>query len=156
MMAGRLMRIAREQGIRCVVEGTNAEDLEGHRPGYRALREAGVKSPLAELGYRKTDVRALAKGYGLDWRKPSSACLASRIRTGVGIRRETLSAVDESEDYLRSLGLTQVRVRVDSEEGDVARIEAKPREFGKVLKNASAILKRLPFRRVSLDLRGYS
>ncbi len=156
MMAGRLMGIAREHGIRCVVEGTNAEDLEGHRPGYKALREAGVKSPLAELGLMKADVRALAKEYGLDWRRPSSACLASRIRTGVGIRKETLSAVDESEDYLRSLGLTQVRVRIDSEEGDVARIEAEPGEFGIIIRNAEAITKKLPFRRVSLDLRGYS
>jgi pyridinium-3,5-biscarboxylic acid mononucleotide sulfurtransferase len=153
-MASRLRDIAAEHQMDLIVEGTNAEDLHGHRPGYRALREAGISSPLAELGAGKAQVRALAKEYGLDWGRPSSACLASRVPTGTGIDEATLRKIDESEDYLRSLGITQVRVRVD--ESDSARIEVLKSEFPIVLAHTSKIVEKLPFRRVTLDLRGYS
>ncbi|RLF22900.1 MAG: ATP-dependent sacrificial sulfur transferase LarE, partial [Thermoprotei archaeon] len=76
----RLMRIAREHHAKVIVEGTNASDLTGHRPGFLALKEAGVRSPLAEVGITKEEVRAIAKALGLpNWNKPSMACLASRI-----------------------------------------------------------------------------
>jgi pyridinium-3,5-biscarboxylic acid mononucleotide sulfurtransferase len=155
-MAQKLKEVAKEHGMGCIVEGTNAEDLKGHRPGYRALKEAGISSPLAELGFAKDDVRKLAKEYGLDYMKPSAACLSSRIPQGTEITKELLRTVEEAEDYLKSLGLTQVRVRLEGEGCLDARIEVCPEEFQKVIKHSSEIVDALSFRRVSLDLRGYS
>ena len=153
MMASQLFKLAGEHGIEYVVEGTTCDELAGHRPGYQALKEAGVLSPYVELGLSKDDVRSIAKDYGLDYDKPSGACLASRIPTGTPVTDELLRKVEQSEEYLRSLGLTQVRVRVD---GSDARIEVYTSEFDLVLSNAKDILEKLPFNRVSLDLRGYS
>jgi len=153
MMARKLKELAAERKIGCVVEGTTCDELEGHRPGYKALREAGILSPYVELGLRKTDVRELAMAYGLRFDMPSTTCLASRIPAGVEVTGELLAKIEDAEDYLLSLGLTQVRVRV---EGEDARIEAYESEFGKVIDRSSEITGRLPFRRVTLDLRGYS
>jgi pyridinium-3,5-biscarboxylic acid mononucleotide sulfurtransferase len=155
MMASALRRLAGETGMACVADGTNAEDLGGHRPGYRALVEAGVVSPLAELGFFKGDVRRLARHYGLDWGKPSGACLASRIRHGSRITPEVLRRVDEAEEFLRALGFTQVRVRAEGEGCGEARIEVLPCEFGLAAERAEEIALRLGFVKVKLDLRGY-
>jgi uncharacterized protein len=153
LMADELTKSARNNSLAYVVEGTTVDELLGHRPGYRALKEAGILSPYVELGMSKYDVRCLAEKYGLRYEKPSGACLASRIPSGTVITEEILKKVEESEDYLRSLGLTQVRVRVM---GDDARIETYESEFDKVVDNADEIRQALPFRRVVLDLRGYS
>ena len=153
LMTSKLKEVAAGHGIECVVEGTTADELEGHRPGYRALQEAGILSPYVELGLSKEDVRSLAREYGLRHDKPSGACLASRIPAGREVTAELLSKVEESEDYLRSLGLTQVRVRV---EGEDARIEVYKLEFDRVVVHADEIAEKLPFKRVTLDLRGYS
>jgi pyridinium-3,5-biscarboxylic acid mononucleotide sulfurtransferase len=155
-MACKMKEVAKRHGMRHVIEGTNAQDLLGHRPGYRAIKGAGIGSPLAELGFTKEDVRAMARKYGLDWRKPSAACLASRIPTGVRVTKARLRKIEESEDYLKSLGLTQVRVRLEGAKSDVARIVVESNEFYKVAANRNKILRRLPFKRVTLDLRGYS
>ncbi|MBD3388878.1 MAG: ATP-dependent sacrificial sulfur transferase LarE [Candidatus Altiarchaeales archaeon] len=153
MMSEKLKEVARELGVHSIVEGTTADELEGHRPGYRALQEAGVLSPMAELGLTKDDVRRMALEYGLRHDKPSGACLSSRIPSGTEITEELLIKVEESEDFLRSLGLSQVRVRV---EGDCARIETYRDDFPIVLEHAGEIVEELPFKRVSLDLRPYS
>ncbi len=152
LMASRLKEMAADHGLSCVVEGTTVDELQGHRPGYRALQEAGVLSPYVELGMSKDDVRALAAEYGIKVR-PSGACLATRVPSGVEVTEELLRRVEDSEDYLRSLGLEQVRVRV---EGDNARIETLISGFGAVLEHADEINDKLQFNRVSLDLRGYS
>ncbi|MFH0862155.1 MAG: ATP-dependent sacrificial sulfur transferase LarE [Candidatus Altiarchaeota archaeon] len=155
-MAEKLKEVAKNHTISLIVEGTNAEDLCGHRPGYRALKEAGISSPLAVLGYSKKAVRRLAKGYGLDHSKPSGACLASRIPTGSDVTLRRLKKIENAEDFLRSLGLTQVRVRLEGADLGVGRIEVENGEFGKVVANSTLIVKSLPFRKVVLDLAGYS
>jgi len=155
-MAHKLKGVAKKHGIKDIVEGTNAQDLIGHRPGYKALKEAGISSPFVELGFNKDDVRKIAKDYMLEHNKPSGACLASRIPTGVKVTKPRLRKVEEAEEYLRALGLTQVRVRLEGARSDVARIEVIPREFQKVLTYSKEITGHLPFRRVTLDLRGYS
>ncbi|MFH1056132.1 MAG: ATP-dependent sacrificial sulfur transferase LarE [Candidatus Altiarchaeota archaeon] len=155
-MSAKLKEIAKEHGIDLIVDGTNVEDLKGHRPGYRALTEARISSPLAELGFTKKMVRTLARRYGLDYEKPSAACLSSRIPRGERITRSRLMRVEAAEDYLKSLGLSQVRVRLEGPRCENARIEVFRREFPTVLKNAERIVKRLKFSRVTLDLSGYS
>jgi len=114
--------IARERGIAQVLDGSNVDDTEDYRPGLRAVRELGVKSPLIICGFSKADIRACARERGLKvWDKPSLSCLASRIRTGETITAKRLARIDAAEQYLRSLGLRQLRVRLLP--GEQARIE---------------------------------
>jgi len=155
-MAERLRKVAGKHGIKLIVEGTNAEDLKGERPGYKALKEAGISSPLAELGFTKNQVRALARRHGLNWDKPSSACLASRIPTGKEVTYGRLRLVEDAEECLKSLGIRQVRVRLVPPDCRDARIEVEKKDFKSVLENAEKIRKSLPFRRISLDLSPYS
>jgi uncharacterized protein len=155
-LAKKLLQIAGEHGFKSIVEGTNAEDLQGHRPGARALRELGIQTPLADQGFSKSDVRALASRLGLpNAGKPSTACLASRIPYGVVITEVLLSRVSAAESVLRSLGVGQVRVRCF---GDVAVIEVMPDDFDIVFNNRQEVSDRLleaGFKRVTLDLIGY-
>jgi len=147
---------AREHAV--VVDGTIADDLADWRPGRRAAEERGVRSPLAELGFRKGDVRATAAHYGLPSRdKPASPCLASRIPYGVEITPEILSAVERGEELLRSLGFVQLRLR---HHGDVARIEVPLDQVPRMLEpeirtRVVAGLRTLGYRHVALDLEGF-
>ena len=107
-----------------ILTGTNADDLSDYRPGLMAAREAGVRAPLAELGIDKSQVRELAKHWGLHLaEKPASPCLASRIAYGVPVTHERLSMVERAEDVLRELGLIEFRVRLH--EGEIARLEVQ-------------------------------
>ncbi|MFH1404014.1 MAG: ATP-dependent sacrificial sulfur transferase LarE [Candidatus Altiarchaeota archaeon] len=155
-LALKMRKIAAEYGVKTIVEGTNASEIRGHRPGYMALREMGILSPLAELGFTKDDVRALSESLRLpNHDKPSTACLASRIPYGTEITGELLSTVSDAESVVRSLGVRQVRVRCL---GDVAVIEVDPGEFDKVYDNRDIISDRLlglGFNRVTMDLKGY-
>lgn len=153
MMAKKLKDVAEAEGLANIVEGTTVDELAGHRPGYRAIKESGILSPFVELGLTKNDVVALAKEYGLEHDKPPGACLSSRIPEGTKITEPLLRTVEEAEDYLRTLGLRQVRVRI---EGEDARIEVYAEDFAKVIEHSQEIKGKLPFRRVSLDLSGYS
>ena len=154
----RLRRMAEIEGIAVVLDGANADDSRDHRPGSRAAAEQGVRSPLAELGFTKQDIRDLARSKGLPmWNKPSLACLSSRIPYGTRITRELLSTVQAAEDAIRCLGVSQVRVR---HHGDTARIEIAPAEFTLLLANGAAeqavkAIKDLGFTYVCLDLEGY-
>ncbi len=150
-------KLASEKGFRHVVEGTNASDLSGHRPGHRASKQReNVVTPLVDAGMTKGDVRRLARELGLSVsEKPSSACLSSRIPSGVKLTKELLGKIDAAEELLRLLGVTQVRVRHN---GDTARIEVMPAEFPIVLANREKIenkLQKLGYRFVTLDLSGY-
>jgi len=151
-----LRRIAEERGIKHILDGANADDPKGHRPGLQALREGGVRSPLLELGLGKSDVREIAAHFGLSVRdKPSMACLASRIPYGEPITKEKLVMVERAEDYLRGKGFRQLRVRSHS---GIARIEVEKEEIEKALKIKDEItreLKKLGFKYVTLDLEGY-
>ena len=152
----RLLEMAREKGFTYVADGSNIDDLGDHRPGMRASRELGVRSPLMEAALTKADVRALSRKMGLStWDKPSGACLASRIPYGTPITPERLRQIDHAEQFLHRLGVSQVRVRLH---GDVARIEVETHSLPLLLDNRSAIvrqLRELGFSYVTADLEGY-
>lgn len=153
----RLIALADELGFRAVVEGTNASDLTGHRPGHRASREnARVATPLIDVGMTKEEVRRLARELCLPTAdKPASACLSSRVPTGVALTPALLGRIDAAEESLRACGASQVRVR---HHGDVARIEVDPEDLPLILDRRSAItetLLGLGWNFVALDLVGY-
>jgi uncharacterized protein len=141
-----------------IVDGTIVEDLADWRPGRRAAGERGVRSPLAELGFDKADVRAAAAHYGLaSAGKPASPCLASRVPYGTEITRENLSMVERGEELLRSLGFAELRVR---HHGDTARIELPPADLARLAEPALrervvSDLKALGYRYITLDLEGF-
>jgi len=155
-----MIALARERGLACVADGSNLDDQGDYRPGMRALRELGVRSPLCEAGLSKPEIRLLSKKLGLStWDKPAYACLASRIPYGSPITREKLRQVDAGEEFIRGLGLTeQVRVR---HYGDTARIEVAEEAIAKLLEppvrsRIVSRLKELGFEYVTLDLEGYT
>lgn len=153
----RLVSLADELGFRYVLEGTNASDLGGHRPGYRASREnPKVKTLLVETGFTKDDVRRLAREMKLPTaEKPSAACLASRVPTGEELTAELMLRIDRAEDALREMGVKQVRVRHD---GSIARIEVEPRDLGICVERRGEILEKftkLGWKKTVLDLKGY-
>ncbi len=154
---------SREWGIPNVVNGTNADDLGDYRPGLEAAKNAGVRSPLVELGFTKEDVRngALALGMSI-WDKPASACLSSRIPFGTRVTRERLAQIAALEADLRRMGLRQVRVRwhgLDpSNDKALARIEVARDELTSAFDHKDAIVeagKRYGFSYVTMDLQGY-
>lgn len=150
-----LSRIASEQHIDCIVDGTNADDLGGHRPGKRAGEERAVRSPLVELGFTKNEVRLLAQRLGLaNADRPSAPCLASRIAYGVPVTPERLRRVGEAEAALRAHGFHALRVRLH---GPLARIEVPKAELARAVELAESIdadMRRLGFAHVTLDLAG--
>ncbi len=152
----KFLSIAKEEGFLAVADGNNADDLRSSRAGLRAVRELGTHSPLADVGLTKEEVRHLSKALGLPTAvKPSSACLASRIPFGTKITREKLIQIETAEEFLRGLGIGQLRVR---HHGDVARIEVTPQEFYLVLNNRDWIVKEfkmLGFVYVTLDIQGF-
>lgn len=154
----KLLQVARAEGLRYIVDGTNRDDLAEHRPGRQAAQEMGIRSPLLEAGLGKGEIRALSRELGLPtWGKPSMACLSSRFPYGVTITREKLKMVEEAEEYLRGLGFRQVRVRHHE---DIARIEVGPEEMSRFLAGGfgeavARRLKELGYTYVVLDLEGY-
>jgi len=155
---GKLRELARERGLEWVLDGSNHDDLGDWRPGMRAARELGIRSPLQEAELTKTEIRALSRELGLaTWDKPSYACLASRFPYGERITPQELQRVDAAESFLRDLGFKQVRVR---HHGPVARIEVAPEEIERLLDPAlrehiDARLRELGYAYVTADLRGY-
>ena len=151
-------KVAKEQGLAIVVDGTTVDDLGDHRPGRRAACEMGVRSPLLDAGFTKDEVRERSRQLGLPTAdKPSLACLASRIPYGTPITPEKLRAVDHVENALRKLGFTQVRVR---HHGDTARLEVPIAELPRltapdVRPQVVAAAKAAGFIYVSADLDGY-
>jgi len=155
---GSIMQRAREEGIDTVFDGSNVDDLSDYRPGARALKELAVRSPLREAGLTKNEIRELSKMLCLPtWDKPAFACLASRIPYGETITEEKLSRVEKAEDFLRSLGFRQFRVRSHD---NLARIEVATSERVKlfstdIMDAISAELKSLGFIYVCAELSGY-
>ena len=154
----KLSAIASERSIEFVLDGTNADDLTEIRPGRMAAQEKLVRSPLAEVGLTKNEIRQLSRRAGLSgWEKPASPCLASRIAYGVPVTIERLSKVELAEEALRQLGFREFRVRVH---GDLARIEISPDELDKALNKefadlAAERLTAIGFKYVTLDLKGF-
>ncbi|MBO4682079.1 MAG: ATP-dependent sacrificial sulfur transferase LarE [Clostridiales bacterium] len=154
----KIIKIAENEGIAVVVEGSNLDDDGDYRPGLKAIAELGIQSPLRSVGFTKEDIRALSRRFGLPtWDKQSFACLASRFVYGETITREKLSMVDKAEQLLLDLGFRQVRVRIH---GTMARIEILPYEFAKLISDEvrnqiTASFKSFGFTYVTMDLTGY-
>lgn len=120
-----------ELGLAHIINGTNADDLSDYRPGLDAATNAGVRSPLLELGFTKASIRAAAQELGLPiWDKPAAACLSSRIPYGTEVTRERLAQVERLEAELRNLGFRQVRVRWHDK---IARVEVTPDELPRIV-----------------------
>lgn len=143
---------AEEDGYKMLLDGTNASDEAGERPGMRALRELSVCSPLRECGLTKQEIRRLSREAGLfTWEKPAYACLATRIPAGEEITEEKLNSTEAAEDFLFSLGFTDFRVR---RFGEAARLQFPASQFGRVLEKREEIIKELKryYKAVLLDM----
>ncbi len=153
-----LKPLALKRGYLYVVDGVNADDLRDYRPGIQAAKERGARSPLAEVGISKFEVRQIAKELDLPWwNKPAQPCLSSRFPYGEEITLEKLQRVGRGERYLRDLGLKSLRVR---SEKDTARIEIPPEQIQEFvltidLSMLVAKFKEFGFVYVTLDLEGY-
>jgi uncharacterized protein len=153
-----LKPLATERGYPYVIDGVNADDLKDYRPGIAAAKERGARSPLAELGISKAEVRELSHHLGLPWwDKPAQPCLSSRFPYGEEITIAKLQKVGRAEIYLRQLGYRNLRVRCD---GETARIELPPEQIKGFMEkiNLGDLVSRfqeLGFIYVTLDLEGY-
>lgn len=157
VLFGKLVDVVSKKGFDAILDGTNISDLLHHRPGYKAISDNEfIKKPFIELKISKKDIREIAKHLGLiNAKKPSSACLATRIPTGVKISKEVLHQIDRAEDKLSDLGFTQVRIR---HHGDLARIQCLEEEFFLLNDNREKIkdsLLKLGYRYVTFDLNFY-
>ncbi len=152
-------KLCQRLAVAVVVDGSNRDDHGEHRPGLRAAQERKVRSPLAEVGLSKPEIRRLAKHWNLPtWDKPATPCLSSRIAYGETVTPERLAMVDQAERFLRQQGFQPLRVRYHK--GDMARIEvaveAIPRLVAPALRcELVEYLKSLGFKYVSLDLEGF-
>lgn len=155
-----MINYARQKGYSAVFEGTNASELKGHRPGYKAIREFSmVHSPWAEFGFTKEEIREVARSMGYSFHdKPSLACLASRIPFGIKIDEGRLRMVDEAENAIIEIaGVRQVRVR-NFDGMAIIEVDRDEREkfFNKaVMDEIAERLKKIGFRYVLLDMEGY-
>lgn len=153
-----LKPLALERGYPYIVDGVNADDLRDYRPGIQAAKERGVRSPLAEVGFSKAEVRQLAQKLGLSWwDKPAQPCLSSRFPYGEEITLEKLHRVGRAEIYLRKLGWNNLRVRSENE---TAKIELPPQQIKDFVINTDLeqLVKNFQdygFIYVTLDLEGY-
>lgn len=154
---GKLRAIAGQEGLDCVLDGTNVDDAGDHRPGRKAAEELQVRSPLEEAGFTKQDIRDLSRKMNLPtWDKPAFACLSSRFPYGTAITAERVGQIGLAEESLRQIGFRTVRVRYH---GSVARIELGEEEFsratGIVRDDVVRLVKAAGFTYVALDLQGY-
>ncbi|MCR5090902.1 MAG: ATP-dependent sacrificial sulfur transferase LarE [Oscillospiraceae bacterium] len=154
----QLWQLTRSNGFLTLAEGSNKDDENDYRPGMIAVKELGIASPLRDAELTKDDIRTLSRELNLPtWDKPSFACLASRFAYGEVLEEKKLLMVDRAEQFLRNLGIHQMRVRVH---GRIARIEVLPEEFPIILNDSrresiDCELKHLGFDYVTLDLTGY-
>lgn len=153
-----LQSISTEFGDAIILDGTNADDLSDHRPGRTAARQRNVRSPLAETGFTKLEIRERSKALGLPtWDLPASPCLSSRIAHGVPVTIERLGKVEKAEKFLGDLGFVEYRVRVHDE---LVRVEISKNEMTRIL-NAETFelveseISKLGFKYVTLDMRGF-
>jgi uncharacterized protein len=155
---GMIIDFSRKNGFGTVAEASNLDDNSDYRPGHRAIAELGVKSPLREAGFTKKEIRELSKHLGLPtWKKPSYACLATRIPYGDRLTAENLSMAEKAEDFLRDNGFGQLRVRIH---GDIARIELTEEDMPRLMQSEMRRkvyeeFRKAGFRYVSLDIAGY-
>jgi len=155
----RLVAVARQRGLAVVVDGSNGDDLDDYRPGLRAARELGVRSPLQEVGLTKEEIRALSRRADLPtWDLPASPCLASRIQHGLSVTQNRLGQIEAAEDGLRSLGTWEalrVRHHGDFVRLEVALVDLERFAVPEFCEHVTRILKDAGFARACLDLGGY-
>lgn len=152
-----IIETANKNGLKHVVDGSNADDTADFRPGMKALKELEVRSPLKEANLSKAEIRELSKRLNVPtWNKPSMACLASRIPYGTKITKENLKMVENCENHLLELGYRGFRVRYH---GNLARIELKREDFLRFIEidreGVIKFFKKEGFNFVTLDLQGY-
>lgn len=151
-----LKEIAKETDIESILFGVNMDDMKDYRPGNKALEEEGILIPLVDVGLTKREVRDLAKEIGLSNSiKPSMACLASRISYNEKITKKKLEMIDKAEEFIKNFGATQVRVRLHN---GIARIEVSEEDISLIIKEREEIsneLKKIGFKYITLDLKGY-
>jgi pyridinium-3,5-biscarboxylic acid mononucleotide sulfurtransferase len=151
-----LGQLAEQAGLESLLEGSNVDDDGQRRPGKRAVKELGVRSPLVEAGLGKTDIRALARALGLAvWERPSSPCLATRFPYGTPITQDGLQRVAAAETFLHVRGYRLVRVR---DYDGMARIEVDPEMLERLAADREAVvskLRELGYGHITLDLIGY-
>lgn len=149
---------AEKNHLGVIMDGTNGDDLHVYRPGRRALRELGVVSPLAELGFTKAEIRHQAAERGLKCaKKPAMPCLATRFAYGTELTPERIRQVAQGEELLRKLLPADIDLRLRVQDR-IARIEVSPDELETVLRNRTGIsagLKKLGFEFITLDLEGF-
>lgn len=152
----RMLDFASAHGIHTLLEGSNEDDLHVYRPGLKAVKELGVKSPLAMVHMTKKEVRILSREYGIPVAdRPSSPCLATRLPYGAEIDLALLERIDKAEEDIRKLGFYNVRVRVHDL---IARVELDQEDFLRFLKYRQEIVKKLKelgFSYITLDLEGF-
>lgn len=159
LLFGQLVSLATREGLACVLDGSNADDLGDHRPGMRAVGELGIRSPLLAAGLTKADVRRLSRERDVPgWDRPAGACLLTRLPHGTVVAGEVLARIDAGEAFLRELGFPEARLR---SHGDVARIEVAREHIAALVGDAVArrvdeTLKGLGYAHVAVDLAGYS
>ena len=152
-------QLAERLGVAVVADGSNRDDLGEYRPGMKAARERKVKSPLAECGLTKPEIRRLAEYWELPtWDKPATPCLSSRIAYGEQVTPERLAMVDRAERFLRGLGFQPLRVRYHK--GDVARVEVAVDQLPRFAdtefrREVVEQLKSAGFKYIALDLEGF-
>ena len=151
-----LMAFAKEKGVEVLAEGTNEDDLYVYRPGIQAVRELGIRSPLAEAGLTKEEVRRLAAACGISAAsRPSTPCMATRLPYGARMDYEILKKIEAGEEILRRMIGGNVRLRLH---GQVVRIETDPERFSLALEKREEVvrqLKELGFVYITLDLEGF-
>jgi len=154
----RLADIVEEEGFYYVLDASNADDTRDYRPGAKAKKEFGVRSPLMEVGFSKEDIRRHSRELKLKTADlPSMACLASRFPYGEKINKKALRRIEAAEDFIKSLGVSQVRVRCHN---NIARIEVEKQNIkrfvkGKFCDKITKRLRQLGFKYITLDLEGY-
>lgn len=152
----RLATFANEKGITCLLDGTNADDLQEYRPGLRALKELGVESPLALCRMTKQEVKELAAELSLSTAsRPSTPCMATRLPYGAELDYETLHRIEQGETYLKTIISGNLRLRLH---GEVVRLETDEDQLEWVLMQRKEIcreLKKIGFRYVTIDLEGF-
>jgi uncharacterized protein len=153
---GDLDGVKKELGIPAVADGANMSDSGDYRPGERATKELGIRSPLREAKLYKEEIRAASRALGLpNWDLPSQACLASRFPYGTALTPERLRQVYQAEKLISGLGFRQARVRYH---GDIARIEVPAGDIESLVKHRDELvkhLKKVGFTYVTLDLQGF-
>lgn len=154
----KFLNLAEKYGYSYLVDGTNFDDLNSSRPGLKALAELGIRSPLAEAGLTKKDIRKYSKIMGLPtWDSPALACLATRVPHGEEITETKLAQIDQAEEFIRGLGFRQVRVRYHF---PIARIEIDPEAISNIIepltrKKVVEKLKAIGFDHIVIDMEGY-